>query len=263
MIKSMPERDFAALDNYQLLPRLLHGVQTTDTRCTLLQHACAAPILPVAEGASREEPQHLTLIEANVLLEQTDAFPFHLSIPLLKPEKMGLLMTKVRQLSARNVPAFALDLTALGDTPPYGTHDWRPRSREDLAELGAAASCPLWLYGVCSPADAEVAMEAGLDALVVHSGAGRLLGAPATIDVFPEILDTVAGMISVYAGGPVRSGIDVFRYLAVGAEAVIVESDRALTSLQAELEYAMRLTGCITLADISYEAIFAPLYGEV
>lgn len=263
MITIMPERDLAALENYQLLPRLLHNVQTPDTRCTLLQHACTAPIIPVTEGASREEPQHLTLVDASVLLEQADTFPFHLSIPLLKPEKMGPLMAKVRQLSSRNVPAFALDLTVLADVSPYGTQDWRPRTREDLAELSAAASCPVWLYGVCSPGDAEVAMEAGLDALIVHSGAGKFLGAPATIEVFPEILDTVAGMIAVYAGGPVRSGIDVFRYLAVGAEAVIVESDRALSSLQAELEYAMRLTGCITLADISYEAIFAPLYGEV
>ncbi|MBS3933267.1 MAG: hypothetical protein KGZ35_02840, partial [Truepera sp.] len=70
------------------------------------------------------------------------------------------------------------------------------------------------------------------------------------------------GTVAVYAGGPVQSGIDIFRYLAVGAEAVVVVSDRSLASLQAELAYAMRLTGCATLADISYDAIFAPLFSE-
>jgi hypothetical protein len=48
----------------------------------------------------------------------------------------------------------------------------------------------------------------------------------------------------------------------VGAEAVVVESDRSLHALEAELHYAMRLTGCALLADIGYDAIFAPLFGD-
>ena len=258
----MPEHDIAALESYQLIPRVLHDVHEVSCRTELLGVQLAAPILPRLEAVP-SAPETLSLVAAEVLLEQPDAFPFDKVVALLKTAKMGELMSKVRKLAARKVPAVALDFTVLSDTPPFGNTSWRPKTREDLAELGAAAGCPVWLYGISSPADAEVAAEAGLEAIVVHAGAGYYLGSPATIEIFPEVLDAVAGMISVYAGGPVRSGIDVFRYLAVGAEAVVVDSDRSLTNLQAELVYAMRLTGCETLVDISYEAIFAPLFGEI
>lgn len=253
----MLERDLAALDSYQLLPKLLHDVRQVDTSCTLLGRACGVPILPLRKAPAPHEPvESLSLVEAS--LE-----PSPHCIPLLGAEKMGYLMPKVRQLSAAGVPAVALDLSTLAETPPFGRQEWRPRTREDLAELRAAAGCPLLLYGIGSPTDAEVATEAGIDAIVVDSGASVYLGGPATAEIFPDILDTVAGMLAVYAGGPVRGGIDIFRYLALGAEAVVTPSDRPLTNLQAELAYAMRLTGCQTLADIGYEAIFEPLFKEV
>lgn len=256
----MPEHDFAALDTFQLIPRLLHGVSAPDTRTRLLGRELAAPLLPFAD-TPEDRADTLSLMEAEVLLQREGAGAAFL--PVLKPEKMGRLMPKVKRLAARGVPGFILDITVLADSPPYGELEWHPRTREDLAELRAAAGVPLWLYGVCSVPDAEVASEAGLEGIVVNTGAGIFLGAPATAEVFPDILDAVAGTISVYAGGAVRSGVDVFRYLALGAEAVIVDSDRSVVNLRAELAYAMRLTGCQTLADISYEAIFAPLFSEV
>ena len=264
MIRTCPERDIDALQGYGLVPKLLHDVHAVDASCRLLERDCDAPILPLIEGLPVRSASSLSLVEANLLLEAADTLPLELAIPLLKTSKMGDLMPKVRSLSKRDAPALALDLTVLADTPPYGSESWRPKTREDLAELRAAAGCPLWLYGVTSPADAEIAVEAGLEAIVVHSGAGFYLGGPATIDIFPDVFDTVAGMTAIYAGGPVRSGIDVFRYLAVGAEAVVADTDRSLVNLRAELEYAMRLTGCETLADISYEANFrAPFWRVV
>lgn len=257
----MLDREIAALDSYQLIPRLLHDIHEVDCSASVLEMTLPAPIVPIVEGA-KLELETLSLIDAELLLAQGEAFRYSWSVPLLKPDKMGELVPKVRKLVARNVPAVALDFTHLAETPPFGRQLWKPRTREDLAELRAAAGCPLWLYGICSPRDAEVAMEAGLEAIVVHSGAGDYLGAPATIDIFPEVFDAVAGMIGVYAGGAVRHGIDIFRYLAVGAELVVVDSDRALGNLIAELAYAMRLTGCANLAEISYEAIFAPLFDE-
>jgi isopentenyl diphosphate isomerase/L-lactate dehydrogenase-like FMN-dependent dehydrogenase len=256
----VPEHDFAALDSYQLIPRLLHGVLEPDTRISLLGRDLTAPLLPLLD-APEGGAETLGLLDADALLRHEG--DFEALLPLLKPEKMGLLMPKVKKLAVRGVPGFVLDLTALAESPPYGGLEWHPRSREDLAELRAAAGVPLWLYGVSSVSDAEVASEAGLEGVVVNTGAGVFLGAPATAEVFPDIFDAVAGTISVYAGGAVRSGVDVFRYLALGAEAVLVDSDRSLLNLRAELAYAMRLTGCGTLADISYEAIFAPLFSEV
>jgi 4-hydroxymandelate oxidase len=259
----VPDHDLQALDSYQLLPKLLHAVEHPDTSTQLLGRRLAAPILPLLEAPMPTEPDTLALLSAEAVLLQPDGPVGSSFVPLLKPEKMGQLMPKVRALAARGVPGLVLDIGALAETPPYGPLEWHPRTREDLAELRAAAGAPLWLYGVSSVADAETASEAGLEGIVVHTGGGLFLGAPATAEVFPEIFDAVAGTISVYAGGAVRSGIDVFRYLALGAEAVVVDCDRALHNLRAELAYAMRLTGCATLADISYEAIFAPLFSEL
>jgi len=256
----VPEHDFAALDSLQLIPRLLHGVHEPDTRARLLGRDLAAPLLPFADTLESAAGT-LGVVDAAVLMPGVGDLSAVLA--LLKPEKMGQLMPTVRELAARGVPGFVLDLTAFAESPPYGPLEWHPRTREDLAELRAAAGVPLWLYGVASVFDAEVASEAGLEGVVVNTGAGLFLGAPATAEVFPDIFDAVAGTISVYAGGVVRSGVDVFRYLALGAEAVLVDSDRSLVNLRAELAYAMRLTGCATLADISYEAIFAPLFSEV
>lgn len=253
------ERDAAALDEYQLLPRLLAGVVEADSRFELLGRTLGSPILPLLHG-NRPDAPPLALTSAELLQDPT-AVTGGL-VPLLGPGGMGELLASVKRLAALEVPAIALDLTGLAATPPYGTSEWQPRDREELAELRAAAGCPVWLYGVPSPADAETALEAGLDAVVVHAGAGRYLGGPSAIDVLPEIVDAVAGTMDVLAGGQVRSGLDVFRYLAVGADAVVVESDRSLANLEAELRYAMRLTGCATLADIGYEAIFVPLFGE-
>lgn len=259
----MPD-DLAALARYQLIPRLLHEVHEADTSCKLLGWRLEVPIIPLL--ATKLDPaltrgEHLSLVAEELLegLSETDSSRL---IPLIKVQKMAALVPRMRLWPTRGAPALAIDMTALADTPPFGNVEWRPRTREDLAELRAAAGCPLWLYGVAGVADAEVALEAGLEAVVVTTAAGVHLGAPAAIDVFPEILDAVAGTVAVYAGGPVRSGIDVFRYLAVGAEAAVVVSDRSLAGLQAELAYAMRLTGCATLADIGYDAIYAPLFGE-
>jgi len=251
------DRDLHALTRMQLVPRLLHDVHEVDTGLTLLGRRLSSPIVPRLPADAPTPEQGLALVDA-----QRDGAGASWSIPVLAPAKMGELMPLVRRFAASDAPAVVLDLSPLGDSAPYGAAPWRPRNREDLAELAAAAGRPLWLSGVLSPDDAVIAAEAGLDAVVVHAGAGRQLRSVSVVDALPDVLDAVAGMIAVYAGGAVGSGIDVFRYLAIGAEAVIAETDRPLGPLEAELHYAMRLTGCATVADIGYDVIYEPLFGD-
>ncbi|MEX2534992.1 MAG: alpha-hydroxy-acid oxidizing protein [Trueperaceae bacterium] len=258
----MTEREFAALDEYALVAKVLHEVDDVDSRTQLLGSDLSSPILPLAANGAQPSAQ-LALAVARQVLEKPDERRREATIPLLENDKMGELMPRVKLLSGMGFPALALDMRQLAHTAPHGSQAWRPRTREDLAELRAAAGCPLWVFGLNSAADAEIVVEAGLEGVVVNPTLGTFVGGPAAIEVLPEILDAVAGMTGVYVGGPVRTGIDVFRYLAVGAEAVIVESDRSIANLEAELHYAMRLTGCATLADIGYESIYAPLFREV
>ncbi|HKI56052.1 MAG TPA: alpha-hydroxy-acid oxidizing protein [Trueperaceae bacterium] len=258
----MSRSEDAALDGYQLIPRLLHEVREVDTGTTLLGRTLSSPMLPRRGPDAAPEAGVPAVVDADAVLADPGHHPPADAVALLRPAKMGELMPAVRALSELGVAAIGLDMAPLADTAPFGRGAWRPRTREDLAELRAAANCPLWVFGVASAADAEVAAEAGLEAVVVQSSAGARLGGPAVVDVLPEVIDAVAGMLLILSGGAVRDGVDVLRYLAVGAEALVVESDRALASLEAELHYAMRMTGCSCLADVGYDIIFAPLFGE-
>lgn len=259
----MRERDLHVLDGYPLLPRLLHGVERPDSRVELLGRLLPLPLVPEhAPWRSVAPDAPLVRVDAASWRERRDAIPAERCLVRLEPGRMGELVPLVRQLGELEPAGLLLDLTPLADGAPFGTVPWRPRQREELAELCAAAGRPLWLDGVASAGDAEVAAEAGVDAVVVRSGVGRHLGGAAAAELLPELLDAVAGMVGVHVGGTLRDGVDLFRYLALGADAVLVDGSPDTARLEAELHYAMRLTGCATLADVGYECLFAPLYEE-
>lgn len=262
IIAAMSTQDLAALDAHQLLPRVLTEVDRAELGTHLLGMRLAHPMVPRYKRVAQLPGDGLALFSAEDAVDGANRHPPEQTIALLPVERMGTLIDRVSRLAEHGVAAVALDMSSLGEAPPYGERAWRPRTREELAELRAAAGRPLWVVGLGSGADAEIAAEAGADGVVVGSELGRYLGAPAVIDVLPEVIDAVGGMLTIVAGGPVRHGVDVLRYLAVGAELVVVDGERALDSLAAELAYAMRLTGCADVADIGYEVLFAPLFGE-
>jgi isopentenyl diphosphate isomerase/L-lactate dehydrogenase-like FMN-dependent dehydrogenase len=259
----MPDRDSFALDAYHLIPRVLHQVVEPDLATVVLGRDVGVPLLERAQGTAGASTQSgvLRVVDSEALTHGSTALAAD-AIAVMAPRKMADLVPEVRRLVDLGVAAIGLDLGPLADGPPFGKVDFRPRTREDLAELRAAAGRPVWLFGIGGGADAEVAAEAGVEGIVVTRGVGRRLGAPAVIDILPEVLDAVAGMLTIVAGGHVRDGVDVLRYLAVGAELVLVDGERPLPALAAELAYAMRLTGCATLADVSYDILFAPLFTE-
>ena len=259
----MTDRDLAALDAYQLLPRLLHGVERPDSGRHLLGRNLPAPLIPRSETWRDAPPAWpLVRVDAEQWLQATDRVPAESVVVEVPPVKMGELMPMARRLGELEPAGVLLDLTPLADSAPFGDVAWRPRQREELAELRAATGRPLWLDGIASPADAEVAAEAGVDGVVVRSRPGRHVGGPAVAEVLPELIDAVAGMVGVYVGGPLRDGVDAFRYLALGAEAVLTDPGADVPRLSAQLEYAMRLTGCGTVGDVGYESLFAPLWEE-
>ncbi len=269
----MRERDIAALDDYPLVPKVLHDVEEPDLSVGVLGLTLEWPLVArLPAGASWPEAlarsaaadlSRLGAVDASAVdAERLSECPDGSVIAVLPPRRMAELVAEVKRLADLGVGAVGLDLAPLAEAAPFGKEAFRPRSREDLAELRAAAGLPLWVFGVGGPADAEVAAEAGADVVVVSSALGAHLRAPATIDLLPEVVDAVAGMLTIAAGGAVRDGVDAFRYLALGAELVVVEGDRPLTALAAELAYAFRLTGCATFADVGYDALFAPLYTE-
>jgi 4-hydroxymandelate oxidase len=129
---------------------------------------------------------------------------------------------------------------------------------ESVAWLRSLSSLPLVLKGVLTAEDARLAVEAGADAVVVSNHGGRQLdGAPATMDVLPEVVEAVSGRTEVLVDGGVRRGTDVLKALALGARAVLVGRPylwglavdgeagvrRVLEILRDELTLAMALAG--------------------
>jgi 4-hydroxymandelate oxidase len=101
-------------------------------------------------------------------------------------------------------------------------HD-RSVNWESLAWIRSLSPMPLVLKGIVTGEDASLAVEAGVDAIVVSNHGGRQLdGAPATLDVLPQVVEAVAERIEVLVDGGIRRGTDVLKALALGARAVLV-----------------------------------------
>lgn len=136
----------------------------------------------------------------------------------------------------------------------------------DIAWLRSLTKLPILLKGIMDPADAALALEAGVDGIIVSNHGGRTLDTlPATIDVLPRIAEALNGRVPVLVDGGIRRGTDVLKALALGATAVLVGRPcihglatagaigvaHTLRILRAELEVAMALTGCATPAQIN------------
>ncbi|WP_206207898.1 L-lactate dehydrogenase [Ahniella affigens] len=136
---------------------------------------------------------------------------------------------------------------------------------DDIARLRERWPGKLILKGILDVEDAEQAAKLGADGLIVSNHGGRQLdGVRATALALPDIARTCGSKLDVLVDGGVRSGIDVFRALALGAKAVMIGrpwvfalaagGESALHTLlgrwQKELQVAMALTGVRRLADI-------------
>lgn len=143
---------------------------------------------------------------------------------------------------------------------------------EDLVWLRQQTSLPLLLKGILHPDDAERAMTAGCDGVIVSNHGGRVLpGAPASVDVLAGIVQRCQGRIPVLFDSGVRHGRDVFAALALGASAVLLGRPylwglanngalgvaQVIRLLRDELEMTMALTGCKYLSDIGVQCIYA------
>jgi 4-hydroxymandelate oxidase len=135
---------------------------------------------------------------------------------------------------------------------------------DDIAWLKSQTKLPIVLKGILTAEDTARVLELGLDGIIVSNHGGRTLDTlPATIDVLPEIAAAAGGRIPLLLDGGVRRGTDVLKALALGASAVLIGRPiiyglavdgalgvaHVLRLLRDELEIAMALTGCRTLAD--------------
>jgi L-lactate dehydrogenase (cytochrome) len=142
----------------------------------------------------------------------------------------------------------------------------------DLDFIRSEWKGPLIIKGVLDPDDAREAAELGADGIVVSNHGGRQLdGVLSTARALPPIADAVGDRLTVLADGGVRSGLDVVRMLALGADGVLLGRawafalaaqgeagvSKMLALIQSEIRVAMALTGVRTVAEID-SSILAP-----
>lgn len=140
----------------------------------------------------------------------------------------------------------------------------------DLETIRSLWPGPLIVKGVMDVGDARDALAAGADGLVISNHGGRQLdGAPATIQVLPRIRDAVGDGPTLLMDGGVRSGVDVFRAIALGANAAMIGRPwvyalaggggcgvaSLLQDLRQEFEITMALSGATRVSDIGARSL--------
>ena len=146
-------------------------------------------------------------------------------------------------------------------------------SWRDIAWLRERWDGALIVKGVLDPADARECLEHDIDAIVVSNHGGRQLdGVPSTVRALPPIVDAVAGGVPLLCDGGIRSGLDVLRVLALGADACLLGRAWAyalaanggpgvtemLDTIRGELAVAMSLMGCTDIRAAGKELLATP-----
>jgi isopentenyl diphosphate isomerase/L-lactate dehydrogenase-like FMN-dependent dehydrogenase len=195
-------------------------------------------------------------------------------IPTVKPWNAATIAKKMELIKASHAFAVAMDIDAAGlpflknMNPPAG-----PKSVAELTGIIKDAGVPFIIKGIMTVEGALKAKEAGATAIVVSNHGGRVLDqCPATAEVLPEIVDKLKGKITILVDGGIRSGVDIFKALAIGADAVLIARPFAtavygggaegvtayIQKLAGELEDTMSMCGARSLADIKPTMIRLP-----
>lgn len=194
-----------------------------------------------------------------------------MGVPTVKPWNLDTIREKLELVRLAKPFAVAMDVDAAGLpflknlTPPAGS-----KSTAELREIAEMAGVPFIVKGVMTARGAKKALEAGAAAIVVSNHGGRVLDqCPATAEVLPEIVQAVGGRMKILVDGGIRSGVDVFKALALGADAVLIARpfvtavygggaagvQALVDKLGAELADTMEMCGAASLKDISREMV--------
>jgi L-lactate dehydrogenase (cytochrome) len=142
---------------------------------------------------------------------------------------------------------------------------------EDIAWVREHWQEKLVVKGILDPEDARRAVEVGVDGIIVSNHGGRQLDSvPSSVRALPDVVDTVAGQVEVLVDGGVRTGLDVVKFIALGARAVLMGRAwvwaaaargqagvrHMLGVVKADMDVALALTGHTSFADVDRSALY-------
>ena len=193
-------------------------------------------------------------------------------VPTVKPWNMALVEEKMALAKAADPIAIAMDIDAAGlpflknMTPPAGS-----KTVDELRQIAEKAGKPFILKGIMTVNGAKKALETGASGIVVSNHGGRVLDqCPATAEVLPEIAAALKGTgVKILVDGGIRTGVDVFKALALGADGVLIcrpfvtavygggeEGVKCyIDKLAGELADTMQMCGAHSLAEITPDMV--------
>jgi isopentenyl diphosphate isomerase/L-lactate dehydrogenase-like FMN-dependent dehydrogenase len=193
------------------------------------------------------------------------------AVPTIKPWKNEKALEKIKLLEEAGAMAFAMDIDSAGlINLALAGKPVSAKSVEELSELAASTNVPFIVKGVMTKEGALKALEAGAYGIVVSSHGGRVLqDAPATCAMLPEIKEAVGDKLKIFVDGGIRSGADVFKAIALGADAVLIGRPYVIAAfgggkegvelytekIGAELRDVMIMSGCKNISDITRDKI--------
>lgn len=286
-----------ALADYKLRMRTIHDVSEPDTTSTVLDYNLSIPVFaaPIGGvsfnmGGKVTEDEYITsklkACDANGIVGCTgDGVPPFISeagfdalravkgngIPFIKPWEGDEFFEKIEKAAATGCTTFGIDIDAIGlITLAKMGRPVAPRGVERLKALIERIPGKVLLKGVMTEEDALAAVEAGAAGIVVSNHGGRVLDhTPGTAHVIQGIAEAVNGEIAVLVDGGIRSGADVLKMIALGADAVMIGrpfsiatvggleegASKYIQQLTGELKSAMVLTGCESIEDANLNII--------
>jgi len=303
-------RNIEAFQALSLHPRVLLDVSKIDTRVKILGRELVHPILisptashglvhPDAEVATATgaAAARATLVVSTFSTKSLEEIAKAAREPLWHATYIMKDRGLTRELFGRVKSAGFEAIVIPVDSPVVGARDrehrtyrfkdkkavsfaeypasyWRfPTTWKDIEWARGATDLPLVLKGILHPQDAERAIEAGAAAIFVSNHGGRNLDTlPSTIEILPEIAQSVAGRVPLLLDGGIRRGTDVLKALALGARGVLVGRPSlyglavggaagvtaVINILRNELEMAMALAGRPTISSLDRSAIYLP-----
>ncbi|MEG0134319.1 MAG: alpha-hydroxy-acid oxidizing protein, partial [Clostridium sp.] len=193
-------------------------------------------------------------------------------IVFIKPWENEDIKNKIKLAKEAGAFAVGVDIDACGlVTLSMHGKCVEPKTIEKIKELKNSTKLPFILKGIMTKEDALMALEAGVDAIVVSNHGGRVLDCtPGAADVLPSIRDAVKDRVTILVDGGIRSGLDVLKMIGLGADAVLIGRPFAIASfggatdgvetyinkLKGELISTMILTGCQSIKDIDSKVIY-------
>jgi isopentenyl diphosphate isomerase/L-lactate dehydrogenase-like FMN-dependent dehydrogenase len=192
-------------------------------------------------------------------------------VKIVKPREQETILKFFKKAEKIGSIAVGVDIDGCGSYA-MATHN-KPvfkKSIDDIKELVSSTKLPMVIKGVMCVEDASKAVEAGVSAIVVSNHGGRVLDhTPGTADVLPKIVAKLKSKIKIIVDGGIRTGYDVIKMLALGADSVLIGRDIIRAAVGAgtigvkihmehmlnSLDKALRMTGCRSIEEVTPEIL--------